>query len=284
MKINIMERVATLIDKLREQLEQGASAEKLILTTQMLQAELQKSSHSAKNNGSSRVAVIMPSSVKYFPETQASATTTAEAKSDIVSDHVLESAEEPVKEEPVAEKIEEKEEEEEKIVEVLEVDEDEIAAELEEIKRNAEAKNQMSLHTNTNNATHFDNLDDIPTLTHQRHQHEQAKEINDIAETSPVSLNDRLKETRVELSEKLTDSPIRDLRKAIGINDRFLFINELFRGDEAMYERSIKTINNFSILPEAEYWIQRELKVKIGWSEQNDVVKQFDQLVRRRFS
>jgi hypothetical protein len=93
-----------------------------------------------------------------------------------------------------------------------------------------------------------------------------------------------LRETKVELAEKLTDSPIRDLRKAIGINDRFLYINELFRGDEAMYERSIKTINNFSILPEAEYWIQRELKVKIGWSDQNDVVKQFDQLVRRRFA
>jgi hypothetical protein len=82
----------------------------------------------------------------------------------------------------------------------------------------------------------------------------------------------------------LTEAPVRDLKKAIGINDRFLFINELFRGDEAMYERSIKTINNFAIFPEAQYWIQRELKVKIGWSDADPVVKQFDQLVKRRFS
>ena len=96
-------------------------------------------------------------------------------------------------------------------------------------------------------------------------------------------MNDRLKEIKIELSDKLTEAPIKDLKKAIGINDRFLFINELFRGDEAMYERSIKTIHNFSILAEAEYWIRRELKVKIGWLDSDPIVKQFDQLVRRRF-
>jgi len=79
------------------------------------------------------------------------------------------------------------------------------------------------------------------------------------------------------------DETVKDLKKAIGVNDRFLFINELFRGDEAMYERSIKTINNFSILAEAEYWIRRELKIKIGWTDADPIVKQFDQLVRRRF-
>ena len=106
---------------------------------------------------------------------------------------------------------------------------------------------------------------------------------NEIPFEYPESLNDRLKEIKIELSDKLTEAPIKDLKKAIGINDRFLFINELFRGDEAMYERSIKTIQNFSIFAEAEYWIRRELKVKIGWIDSDPIVKQFDQLVRRRF-
>ena len=51
-----------------------------------------------------------------------------------------------------------------------------------------------------------------------------------------------------------------------------------------MYERSLKTINSFNIYPEAEYWIQRELKVKLGWLEEQEAVKVFDQLVKRRFS
>jgi hypothetical protein len=96
-------------------------------------------------------------------------------------------------------------------------------------------------------------------------------------------LNDRLRQGKMELAETLKEAPIRDLRKAIGINDRFLFINDLFRGDELMYERSIKTINSFNIFPEAEYWINRELKIKLGWGADDPIVIQFDQLIRRRF-
>ena len=51
-----------------------------------------------------------------------------------------------------------------------------------------------------------------------------------------------------------------------------------------MYERSIKTINGFSIYPEAEFWIKRELKLKLGWNDQSPAVQQFDQLIKRRFS
>jgi len=173
--------------------------------------------------------------------------------------------------------------EEEKIVQVLQVDEAEIEAELEEIKRNAEAMQKMSVHHKPQIV--FEEEQDIPTLAHHLNETPaKAKEVNEAIAANAASLNDRLKQTKIDLGDSLTEVPIRDLRKAIGINDRFLYINELFRGDESMYERSIKTINSFSILPEAEYWIQRELKTKIGWSEGNETVKQFIQLVKRRFT
>ena len=123
----------------------------------------------------------------------------------------------------------------------------------------------------------FDPMNETPTLSHQ------AREVND-STISPESLNDKLKQGRAELVETLKESPIKDLRKAIGINDRFLFINDLFRGDESMYERSIRTINSFNIYPEAEYWINREMKVKLGWDNTHSTVQHFDQLVKRRFS
>ena len=118
----------------------------------------------------------------------------------------------------------------------------------------------------------FDPLMEIPTLSHQ------------LKGPQAESLNDKLKQGKTEFFEVLKETPIKDLRKAIGINDRFLFINDLFRGDEVMYERSIKTINSFNIYPEAEYWISRELKTKLGWDTELPSVKQFDQLVKRRFS
>ena len=123
----------------------------------------------------------------------------------------------------------------------------------------------------------FDPMKEIPTLSHQFKGKDQRF-------PEPESLNDKLKQGRTELVEVLKETPVKDLRKAIGINDRFVFINDLFRGDEAMYERSIKTINSFNIFPEAEYWISRELKVKLGWHADHPSVLQFDQLVKRRFS
>ena len=126
---------------------------------------------------------------------------------------------------------------------------------------------------------HFDPMNEIPTFS----QYKIGKEVNEAVEQQE-SFNDRLKENRTELMHSLKDAPIRDLRKGIGINDRFVFISELFRGDEPMYERSIKTINSFNIYPEAEYWMNRELKIKLGWEDTRETVKHFYQLVKRRFA
>lgn len=126
----------------------------------------------------------------------------------------------------------------------------------------------------------FDPMTEIPTLAHQRN----GKELNESMASDESSLNDKLKADVIEVGHLLNDSPVRDLKRAIGINDRFVFISELFRGDETMYERSIKTINGFRIFPEAEYWIERELKVKLGWDDSKDSTRHFYQLVKRRFS
>lgn len=126
----------------------------------------------------------------------------------------------------------------------------------------------------------FDPMTDIPTLSQQ-----PSRELNDvIGAGGGSSLNDKHKGNVLDLAAALNDTPVRDLKKAIGVNDRYVFINELFRGDEVMYERSLKTINGFRILPEAEYWMQRELKVKLGWDENRQTTRHFYQLVKRRFS
>ena len=138
-------------------------------------------------------------------------------------------------------------------------------------KIKSKPKSQLDLH--------FDPMNEIPTFS----QYKIGKEVNEAVEQQE-SFNDRLKENRTELLHSLKETPIRDLRKGIGINDRFVFISELFRGDEPMYERSIKTINSFNIYPEAEYWMNRELKIKLGWDDTKEIVKHFYQLVKRRFA
>jgi hypothetical protein len=150
-----------------------------------------------------------------------------------------------------------------------EVEEEQEVISIPKIK--AKPKSQLDLH--------FDPMNEIPTFS----QYKIGKEVNEAVEQQE-SFNDRLKENRTELLHSLKETPIRDLRKGIGINDRFVFISELFRGDEPMYERSIKTINSFNIYPEAEYWMNRELKIKLGWDDTKEIVKHFYQLVKRRFA
>ena len=128
----------------------------------------------------------------------------------------------------------------------------------------------------------FDPLAEKPTDRFTLSQ--RAREVNDVIGSGTTSLNEKLKSDVADLKSALNDTPVRDLKKAIGVNDRYVFINQLFRGDEAMYERSLKTINGFRILPEAEYWMERELKVKLGWDENREATRHFYQIVKRRFS
>ena len=249
-----MERVETLIKKLKEQFEQKAPIGQLLLTVQMLQAEILHLQGSyAPDPVSSPVSVTVSQNISLPAITPTD-------KNGI---------------DPGAEN---------RTMEILQVDEAAVEAELEEIKRNAEMMKMNSIQNKP--AFLFELDEDIPTLPHRHHPRPSnaTKEINESVFLNHSSVNEKLKQSRIDLGESLTDLPVRDLKKAIGVNDRFLFINELFRGDEVVYERSIKTINSFTILPEAEYWIQRELKVKNGWKDSDEVVKQFYQLVKRRFS
>lgn len=264
-----MERVKTLADKLVQQLRDNVPAGQLLLTVQMLQSELQHLSNTGGHYAAGAIVNVQRPVVQAelnavpentLPEQQAASPATT-------------AVEIPVNKE------------EEKIIEVLQVDEAELEAELEEIKRKAEEINKISIQNKP--VLQFDPIDDIPTMAHQQPANSTAPSPKELHETLPTdraaSLNEKLKQGTMELSDTLGDAPIKDLKKAIGVNDRFVFIRELFRGDENMYERSIKTINGFSIFPEAEYWIRRELKLKLGWNDKNETVKHFDQLVRRRF-
>jgi len=257
-----MERVETLGKKFLEQIKSGAPVDQLLITVRMLQSELL---HLQKESGANLSNQSLAS--VHIPTNMGIGNTVSEP-------------------EPGADKEKSgfsETKEQEKTFMVLQVNEDEIEAELEEIKKSAEEKEQMRVHNRP--PLLFDPLEDIPTLSHQtpKKTTKSSKEINDQIGTGGSSLNDRLKQSKIELSDTLQEIPVKDLKKAIGLNDRYLFIKELFRDDETRYERSIKTINGFSIYAEAEFWIKRELKLKLGWDEKSPIVKQFDQLVRRRF-
>lgn len=125
----------------------------------------------------------------------------------------------------------------------------------------------------------------IPTFIYQQEMQGISTTEKDLDEAfiPDEQLLDTPIEPILELTSTPQKEPIKDLKKAIDIDHRRLFIDHLFKGDETMYERSIKTINNFNVYSEAEFWIRRELTVKIGWKDEELLVRQFNQLVSRRF-
>jgi hypothetical protein len=237
-----MERVQTLINKLKEQLDNAATQQQMLQTTQLLLVELQGLGETEQEG---KVSVIMPQS--FFQKEV--------AKVIVEEKKPVEEIKEPIVEEQPAEVI----------VEKLSEQPAPILSKPKEI---------YSLLVNDS--------DMPPTLALQ--EKKETIEINDLISNDKLSFNDLLKEEKKEVSSTLIDYPVKDLRKAIGINDKYTYISELFHGDEAMYERSIKTVNGFSVYPEAEQWIKRELFTKLCWVNDSEIVKQFDQLVRRRFS
>ncbi|MES2776703.1 MAG: hypothetical protein V4722_21170 [Bacteroidota bacterium] len=129
-------------------------------------------------------------------------------------------------------------------------------------------------------------LHELPTFTRQPEKviTVEKKELNQTVASEKQSFNEVFDvKAKSELGATLQQDAVKDLRKAISINDRYQFISHLFKGDESMYERSVRTINGFNILPEANFWIRRELAVKLSWRDDDHLVQQFNQLVSRRF-
>jgi hypothetical protein len=88
-----------------------------------------------------------------------------------------------------------------------------------------------------------------------------------------------------ELSDKLSNTPITDLTKAFGLNDRLLTINELFGGNKPTFDEAVKDINNASSFETAKGYII-EFAKRYNWTANADRQKQariFIKLVRRRF-
>ncbi|MGV3657375.1 MAG: hypothetical protein ACO1NX_05455 [Chitinophagaceae bacterium] len=304
-----MERVQVLIDKLVQQKKANESAAQMLYTVQLLQTELAATQQQNEKKSSRKVAVVMPAN---FAAQQAPPTATqsepemaqkeketfvqAEQKSEPVAEIPAPAAEVP-KPQPAKQQQDLFGNEAYSLKRPATIQPEEKGEEPVQPNIKEEEPQPVSQQPALMPPPHpvttplpaepqpFDALAETPTLLqHIPPQVETPKEINQLIRDQQPSLNDRLKQDKTELAHKLKDAPIKDLRKAIGINDRFVFVNELFRGDEVMYERSIKTINGFHILQEAEYWMNRELKVKLGWSDTKEAVQHFYSLVRRRFS
>lgn len=97
------------------------------------------------------------------------------------------------------------------------------------------------------------------------------------------SLNERHQPAeKHDLASKMQQTPIHDLKKAISINKKFEFINQLYKGDHEAYAKSIHYINGLSNGAEANTFFNN-LKKQFGWDEENKLYLELADMVKRRF-
>lgn len=94
------------------------------------------------------------------------------------------------------------------------------------------------------------------------------------------TLADTIAPPRDMASEILHNEPISDLRQAIGLNDKFLLIRDLFGGDGAAFERAIETLNGFADLDDCMIFIAEHY----AWNPNSDGAKLLMELLERKFA
>ena len=126
-----------------------------------------------------------------------------------------------------------------------------------------------------------------PTSAKKKGSHD----IHELYEDSPT-LGDRFQNSE-RLADKLAKqpskrfgdqvrTPIKDLRAAIGLNEKFQFINQLFSGDSVKYNAAVDQFNGFSNLETAQEFLNQD-SVENNWENHAAAASAFVDLVERRY-
>lgn len=82
---------------------------------------------------------------------------------------------------------------------------------------------------------------------------ESKKVLGDVINSDAMTISDTYKPKDNGIISNITSKET--LRKAIGLNDRYLLIRDLFRGDSALYEETVAKLDSFDDLDDAMLYI-----------------------------
>ena len=80
--------------------------------------------------------------------------------------------------------------------------------------------------------------------------------------------------------------PIKDLTKAMGLNEKIFTINELFGGDGKAFDTALKTLNTFNSFEQAKAYLSENFAGQYKWNSRSKKKKAINliKLVKRRYN
>ncbi len=113
---------------------------------------------------------------------------------------------------------------------------------------------------------------------------EQKKSTLDLFAETSTTIGDKFLEKKDNsIAASMSHNHITNIKKAIGINEKFLFINGLFNGNMQEYNQVLDKLNSINDVNEAGNFID-ELKSKNNWKTEEDPFIQFMEVIKRKFS
>ncbi len=84
------------------------------------------------------------------------------------------------------------------------------------------------------------------------------------------------------IADKMQKTHVQNIREAIGINDKFLLINELFNGDMGRYNKILDDINSLTTKSGVTTYLT-ELKIQFRWEDDSTAFVKLKELLDRKF-
>lgn len=104
--------------------------------------------------------------------------------------------------------------------------------------------------------------------------------LGDVINHDVQTLADTIAPPRDAASELRRQEPVDDLRRAVGINDKFLMIRDLFDGDRPAYDQAIAALNACESLDDCMIYIAENY----AWNPDSDGARLLMGLLERKFS
>lgn len=85
-------------------------------------------------------------------------------------------------------------------------------------------------------------------------------------------------------SEQLSIKPISDIKLAITLNDKLLYVKDLFNGYNLAYSEAIEILNRFNTFEEAQRFLKTNYVTKNNWEGKQATADKFYALLKRRYA
>jgi hypothetical protein len=132
-------------------------------------------------------------------------------------------------------------------------------------------------------------IEEITSLLNEDVKNPEPTPVPQSKKNSPSWLNQLLEETiekkrkSHDITQRMENSPLTDLTKAISISQKHEFITGLFAGDSSVFKQTIDKVQQSNGVDKALTLLEKEIADQYQWQKKEKLVSEFIFLVQRRF-